>query len=149
MYHFEKFADYVSGLLKMIPPNVVFVPHDNMINRYGENVLAQYDGDEGVIYVELKDEYEMQDYYDLAYSIRLIWQEIFGIEFDSEIYKFKSNITMKEIDAHAFAYIAMGIRFGKHTKTTFNSDDVAQKALQERIDALSEEYGIEIKPANQ
>lgn len=144
MYHFEKFVDYVSGLLKIVPPYVVFVPPDNMKERYGDEVLAQFDGEENVIYLKLKDEYEMIDYYDLAYSMRLIWQAIVGIEFTDKSNQARNEMTQSEIDAHAFACIAIAIRFKKVTRHTIRSDVKVQEMLDKRIDELAEEYDIDI-----
>ena len=86
MHHFELFVDYVSGLLKMVPPYAIFVPSEKMKERYGPNAIAEFDASENAIYLELKDDYEMMDYYELACAMRSIWQTMTGFEYSVEDY---------------------------------------------------------------
>lgn len=144
MYNYEKFVDFVSGLLRMSPPDTVFISSEMMIERFGSDELSAYDNNENILYLCQKDDYEMMDYYNLAYSLRMIWQDIVGFEYASDEYLSGSSVPIEEIDARAFSFVAIAIRFSKAARQTYSTDPIAQIMLDKRIEELCEEFDVEV-----
>ena len=144
MFNFTKFVDYNAGLLRMDPPDIVLVPRDDLNNESQTDVLFKFVLEENTIYFELKDKYELIDYYNLSYAMRRIWQDINALKYDFSFFGSDQFRKYSEIDAYAFACIAIAIRFNKIVRQTIKSDSSVQEMLDKRIDELAEEFDIDI-----
>lgn len=138
MLHFTKFVDYNAGLLRMVPPDMVLLPRNELYDEDQTDVRFKYVLEENTLYFELKDKYELMDYYNLSYSMRRIWQEINALENDFSPFDLDLYHKFSEIDARAFACIAIASRFNKIARQTIKADPSAQEMLDKRIDELAE-----------
>ena len=149
MENYLRFVDYNSGLLRIAPPNTEILSTQEMSEISGSDNPAVFERENQIIFIAEKDNYEMMDYYILSYTMRHLWQDITDPDYyypeNSTINsEHDFNISPAEIDANAFACIAIALRFNKVTRRTYNTDPIAQELYDKRVDELAEEYGIDI-----
>lgn len=147
----EDFIACICNILKM----------DNVANRSvskkemieiskSENTLAAYDLKSKCIYYLKKREYDLMDYYVMSHEIRHAWQDKVDPDFYfKEYYKNMNEMVYQnndsEIDANAFAYLAIAIVFNKKVKRSYKNMPDIQKKYEKRIKKLEKLYGIKVK----
>lgn len=147
MDELHEYAEYLSDILQMKAPLLKVISKQEMESLCGDKeTLAAYDRSTKTIFVIEKSEYTLMDYYLLSHEFRHAWQDI-----EDPVYYFKDydllskdeyNNSEAEIDANAFACIAMVIGFGKVTKRTYKNDKEAQEKYDKRLEELKRQFDI-------
>ena len=110
------------------------------------DTLACFDKSIYKIYILKESKPTKEGYYHLAHELRHAWQSImnddlyFG-DYTDEMSEDQYHNNIAEIDANAFAAIAMAKIFGLVTERTY-SDAFTQKLYNNRLKKLQKEYGI-------
>lgn len=145
----KEFRNYICNILEMDNVTIKSVSKKKLKELSKcEHTLAAYDLENKCIYYLKKKEYDLTDYYLMAHEIRHAWQDEINPDFYFKEYYENMEETEyhnndAEIDANAFACIAIAIAFNKIVKRTYNTMPVIQKKYEERIKELSKQYGIE------
>lgn len=145
----QNYVKYVCNhLLKMKLIPVKFISKKKMEEMAGTMTEACYIPQKNTIFMIKKSVYDMKDYCVLAHELRHAWQEKTNPEYynnkdSGNLSEHEYNIQKGEIDANAFATIAIAIAFGKVTRRNYNKDKIAQAIYDERLEELKEEYEIE------
>ena len=136
-----KFAKEISRILNIEEPTIELDPDYD----WGCSDYRYYD--DKVIIVEEKD--SIESLFSVAHEIRHKWQIVYNPEFYFKDYKQldcieKSNYGMQkaEIDANAFAMIAMCIYF-ENMPIFQNCNDDERKEIFDRAQEISNVYGFD------
>lgn len=146
MNDYGEYVKYISDILEIETPSVKTLSFDEMMSL--SESPAFYDIQNKVVYLADKDSYEMNDFFILAYTLRIVWQDITNHEYyfpdyDTNKSNHELNISPSEIDARAFATVAIAISFSKKTTIKFRNDPEAQQLYDKRLDELCEEFGVD------
>lgn len=113
----------------------------------GVDSMAFYNREEDTVYIIRKKQYELYDMYVVFHELRHAYQSrinpsYYFSECNADLSEEEYNRSKAEIDANAFATIAMAGFFGKVAKRKYLNDSVAMKLYEKRLNALKKEYGI-------
>lgn len=109
--------------------------------------LAFYNRENDTVYIIRKKQYELFDMYVVFHELRHAYQNrlnptYYFSEYTADLSEVEYNRFKAEIDANAFATIAIAGFFGKVTNRNYRNDSVAMKLYEKRLNALKKEYGI-------
>ena len=147
MNNLENYIKYLCDLMKMELVPIEMISAQEMQQISSENTLACYNRVTNTVFIEKKNQYEMMDYYLLSHELRHAWQE----RTNSEYYfgqcivgmsEHEYNVTNAELDANAFACVAIAKRFGIITKRTYKTDKMAQDKYTKLVKQLAREYKV-------
>lgn len=145
----KDFIEFLSNILNMEPVKFKILSLSEMKNISGsEDTLAAYDRENKNIYVLEKDEMSLMDYYLISHEVRHAWQDISNPDFYFDKYFVEQSehdyhVSNAEIDANAFACIAIVIAFGKITKRDYTNDVVAQEKYLNKLEELKKEFDVQ------
>ena len=145
----REFENTVCKLLKMKSVPVKYISRRKMEEMCkSDNTEACYVKDINTVFMVKKSKYTTQDYYLLAHELRHAWQQKTNPEYydnknSSDLTEDEYNSSKGEIDANAFACIAIAIICKKIVRRTYENDEVAQEKYWKRLEELKLEYGID------
>ena len=148
MNELNDFIDYLSSILEMDAIPLEILSREEMNNISEEKTLAAYDREKKVIYIVEQVDYTIMDYYLISHEVRHAWQDIdnpgyyFG-DYLNDWSEHEYNTSEAEIDANAFACIAIAIAFNKVTSRSYLSDEDAQKKYTKRLNELKKQFEID------
>lgn len=148
MKELREYVDYLSNILKIKPIPLKIVSTKQMQKISRNNTLAAYDQVNNLIYLIKKKEYTLMDYYLLSHEMRHAWQNMTNPVFYFKDYynnmsEYDYNNTEAEIDANAFACVAIAIAFNKVTTRKYTTDKIAEERYNKRLEELKKEFGVE------
>ena len=147
MEELYNFIEYLANILQIKIPVFRVISAQEMENISKENTMAAYDRTTKTILLEEKEEYSIMDYYVLAHEMRHAWQDIVDPCYYYEDYNDSSeheyNVSYAELDANAFACVAIAIAFNKVTKREYKNDKIAQKKYEKCLEQLKKQYEVD------
>lgn len=145
------FVAYICDILGIKPVKIVSVSQNKMnAISPGHDTLAAYDLNNDCIYLLRRKKYEMIHYYYISHELRHVWQhytdhEKYYSSYYDNLDEHMYDVNPAEIDANAFAFIAMAIAFGQVSERVYSTDPIAQQLYNNRVKELEKEFGIIIK----
>lgn len=148
MNDIRSYADCLAAILGIRTPGLIALSSQEMKKIANSNTKAAYDRARKVIYYLPKKKYSIMDIYILSHEMRHAWQDIvdpdkyFG-EYYEDFTEQEYHEFFAEIDANAFACIAIAILYDKITRRNYTKNKNAQAKYDARLEELKLEYGIE------
>lgn len=143
-----EYIEWLSDILQIKTPQLRVISEQEMKSlSQNEETIAAYDISTKTIFLIERDNYTIMDYYLLSHEIRHAWQDVVDPFFYFENYDFANeneyNVSYAEIDANAFACVAVAIAFNKITKRDYQNDTDAQLKYEKRLEQLKKQFEIE------
>lgn len=141
------FIGSLADILQIKIPDLRVIPAYAMEDICGSDTMAAYDRSTKIIFIEEKAEYTIEDFYIVAHEMRHAWQDIVDPFYYFEDYNdptgHEYHVSNAEIDANAFACVAIAIIFNKVTTRTYKNDKIAQKKYEKRLEQLKKQYEVD------